>query len=360
MFGQRKVMLGWAGLLCASLSVGCAANSTGNESGAVSDNTGSSSNKLVAGSGPYSIRGTILGPTNAPIQGALVQLTGTMQAQTVSAADGSYSFTGLGTGSYSIAATLSGCNFGAARNGINFPSGSVTTVTQQFQGYSTSSGSVCSSTPSSAGPTGPQGPMGPVGPMGPEGSVGPMGPMGPAGPMGPVGSVGPMGPVGPAGLQGPAGPAGADGAPGMVGPRGATGPQGPAGVSVAHVATLGDDVVFDRTFVNKRILSMTVPPGAYVLSAEIPVVTAEGFNGADLSCGFYVNDELDPPSRVDSFTIHTLPPAASGASYVLHRQFAATVVSGEIKLFCDRYAGDPVTVHGATFVATSVSSIQTH
>jgi hypothetical protein len=209
---------------------------------AASEKTGEVSAHLVVGGGPFSIVGTIVGPTSAPIAGAVIQLGGSLQAQTVSNASGAYSFSGLGAGNYSVGATLAGCAFGATRNNIIFANGQTTaTVTQQFQGTATGSGSVCASTPSSAGPAGPPGPQGPagaVGPTGPAGAQGPAGPAGADGAPGPIGPIGPMGLPGPQGLQGvtgpggpsgPQGPAGATGAQGPAGAAGATGPAGPAG-----------------------------------------------------------------------------------------------------------------------------------
>ena len=90
--------------------------------------------------------------------------------------------------------------------------------------------------------------------IGPQGSVGPTGVTGPPGPTGANGATGSTGPTGP---------------PGPTGATGATGPQGPAGISDVY-QTHGVNSPFGESGFTV-LASLTLPAGAYSLSAIVPV-----------------------------------------------------------------------------------------
>src|SRR5262245_26550639 len=68
---------------------------------------------LVQGAltGPITISGAITGGDGLPVSGVTVHLDGSRQAVAVTAASGTYSFSGLFPASYSVRPTLAGCSF---------------------------------------------------------------------------------------------------------------------------------------------------------------------------------------------------------------------------------------------------------
>jgi hypothetical protein len=60
---------------------------------------------------------------NVGVAGATVNLTGTTTASQTSAADGSYLFTGLPAGSYTVTPTLSGTNFSPTSQSVSITTG---------------------------------------------------------------------------------------------------------------------------------------------------------------------------------------------------------------------------------------------
>ena len=98
--------------------------------------------------------------------------------------------------------------------------------------------------------TGPEGKPGPQGQPGPQGVPGPAGPVGPAGPGGATGPAGPAGATGPAGPQGPIGPSDVYG----VYP----------GVNASTTICVGAQC----TGFGTDIMSMTLSPGFYLVTAK--------------------------------------------------------------------------------------------
>jgi hypothetical protein len=85
------------------------------------------------------------------------------------------------------------------------------------------------------------------------------------------------GPKGATGLQGTAGQPGAKGA---TGPKGTTGDQGPAGSSVAYAKYSGHFEI--STGVD--VVTVTVPPGRYTLSATVDASAALDHEDTDTFC----------------------------------------------------------------------------
>lgn len=168
--------------------------------------------------GSFVISGTIAS-SKGPVSGALVKLTGGETRQAYSDSAGKYSIPGLGSGSYTLAATAGTSCGTSAPTQLNNMSSSIT-VDLALEGTG------CATLTAVVGPTGPTGPAGAAGPAGATGATGAQGVAGPAGATGAVGALGPTGPMGPLGLQGIQG---AMGPMGPAGPQGAQGPAGPAG-----------------------------------------------------------------------------------------------------------------------------------
>jgi hypothetical protein len=278
---------------------------------ASSELTGDTSSAIVVGNGPFSISGSVFGPTHAPIQGAVVQLGGALQAQTVSDASGNYSFSGLGGGTYSVSATLAGCSFGPPRNNISLAA-ATPTATEQFQGTSTGPGSVCASTPTSAGPPGPPGPQGP---QGVPGQAGPPGPPGPSGapvafydynifPLGPANDALPFEPI------------------------------------TSFVGPLVNDPVPPAV-----VFQMTLPAGAYFFTASVNGTAELPSDGPFVSVHMVCQiNQLNQPSPIGPFT---LVPVISQA--VIFQQLTWSAVGNvvadssgvvaPVQVLCEQFGG---------------------
>ena len=152
----------------------------------------------------FAISGSVR-TSGGPIQGALVSVSGTTQAATLSGTNGAYTLSGLPAGSYQL--TVRGpanCTFTPSIINLNNLGEN---VTRDFIG----AGSGCAG-PGGVGipgPTGPTGPTGPRGATGANGLAGATGATGAQGLPGVPGPVGPQGPAGPQGVPGPPGPAAA-------------------------------------------------------------------------------------------------------------------------------------------------------
>ena len=124
---------------------------------------------------------------------------------------------------------------------------------------------------------GARGPRGPAGDSAEEGSggvqviagtEGPQGFPGPAGPFGERGDRGERGEQGPPGVQGERGERGLRG---ETGERGEQGPRGNAGAAAGYSETQSADVKLLGKTSSTNILSKTLPPGSYVVSATVPL-----------------------------------------------------------------------------------------
>jgi len=82
------------------------------------------------------------------------------------------------------------------------------------------------------------------------------------------------GPAGEAGLQGPQGPMG------FMGPQGPAGPAGPAGASSATFA-YGTGVKLGEPGTYTLVARTTLPPGSWVLQANVRVYYGTAFSGAE-------------------------------------------------------------------------------
>lgn len=81
---------------------------------------GSSSSTTSAGSGAYTISGTVtLAGGTTPLAGVSVKLTGISAGTVTTASDGTYSFTGLDNGTYTITPSLTGYTFTPATVSVN-------------------------------------------------------------------------------------------------------------------------------------------------------------------------------------------------------------------------------------------------
>src|SRR6476660_6187577 len=69
--------------------------------------------------GTLSIMGTIFDARGNPLSGVTVRLAGSRQASAMTGANGTYAFTMLGAGSYSVQPTLSGCTFAPSVVNLN-------------------------------------------------------------------------------------------------------------------------------------------------------------------------------------------------------------------------------------------------
>ena len=139
--------------------------------------------------------------------------------------------------------------------------------------------------PGEAGQTGVQGPPGPAdgppGPPGPRGAAGTQGATGPPGPPG-AGVEGPTGPTGATGPTGETGATGATGDAGAAGTQGLPGPAGPPGPSTA-LRTFQGAVPVGTDPNNATVVSLTLDPGSYALSAKL-YVTHNELLSFDVTC----------------------------------------------------------------------------
>jgi hypothetical protein len=248
------------------------------------------------------------------------------------------------------------------------------------------------------GPAGPAGAQGPKGDTGTTGATGPQGPAGPTGPTGPTGATGATGPAGPKGDTGATGPAGAagtgatvadvaasgscgtvagvsvtDGAghtsivcDGKTGATGAAGPAGAAGQSTLYFTKTSLPVTLPPAFGLSAVLSLTVPPGSYLVRG-ILTVQDDGDGHAmqptpsDVTCSIdsptngrvasaRVASQVVPRSTIASFAFMTL--ALEGPE--------VTSTSDTLQLNCvnsnDRLTGSSAMLKG-TLSAVSVQSV---
>jgi len=109
------------------------------------------------------------------------------------------------------------------------------------------------------------------------------GPRGAAGPRGARGITGVTGPAGPPGPTGPTGPTGAAGPPGPIGP------SGPSGATAVYFTSQkpGQEVPITTATETApaTVLSETLPPGAYLVSATAEVVMVAYGSGSYASAG---------------------------------------------------------------------------
>lgn len=149
--------------------------------------------------------------------GASLTLTGAVNIQSASAADGVLCARNDGRVSFQ------------RRPGKGCPAGYVKINLAKDGGETGPTGAI--------GATGPIGASGPAGVAGPTGASGVEGATGPAGEVGPAGAVGATGPTGLTGVTGATGPTGAMGSTGITGSTGATGPTGLTGTTGVTGAT---------------------------------------------------------------------------------------------------------------------------
>lgn len=173
-----------------------------------------------------------------------------------------------------------------------------------------------------------------------QGPQGPPGPIGPVGPQGVQGDVGPQGPQGLQGLQGQAGAQGPAGPTGERGPQGETGPQGPAGPS-----GYGDAYVFSSQenlgqppLGVRNAFDVTLPPGKYILTAKVEMVTHGGGSIVSLVSCDLKGDTSKANDVVLDTTMMTKNHLSARDSLVLTAGHEVTL-SGQILVVCFNTSG---------------------
>jgi Collagen triple helix repeat (20 copies) len=144
----------------------------------------------------------------------------------------------------------------------------------------------------------------------------------PAGPQGPAGVPGPKGSTGPAGPKGAAGP---------TGPTGATGAVGPP--STASAYSTGNDFVSVPASQSDAIVSLTLPPGHYILTAAIGARMNDSSNDGYGLCDFATSGTATfyPGGNRDSNLVRA---DLSGNEEDIPLTAGVTVTSGTIFVGC--------------------------
>lgn len=350
-----------AGLACLPLASGACSNASGEVE----------KTNAAATLATITISGTVSGQ-QGPIAGAVVSVTGTMQASGLSSTSGAYAVS-VAPGSYQV--TIGGlpkCTFTPTTINLNYVKAN---VVQSFVGTGSTCGNgivtIVQGPPGptgSAGPAGPQGVPGPAGPpgaqgpAGPPGLVGPIGPTGPTGAAGPAGVAGPQGSVGakgdpgPAGVAGPKGDPGQPGVPGPAGPKGDPGPAGPPAAGALASFTTGFNSVnqvFLTHNVQADVMSLTVPPGAYFVNVVLDILSESGTGRSQVRC------TISPfPGAAPSWNIALQPVDAFGdvfdTSAVMSFSEVVSADGGVITVRCFKTAAsnqDPAVVYQARMMA---------
>jgi para-nitrobenzyl esterase len=98
--------------------------------------------------GSLSVSGTITDANGNPLAGVTIQLSGSSQATATTDASGTYAFTGLSAGSYSVQPSLSGCSFTPSVANLNNLTAS---ATADFSGQGASCGGTAANSGATAG-----------------------------------------------------------------------------------------------------------------------------------------------------------------------------------------------------------------
>jgi hypothetical protein len=169
-----------------------------------------------------------------------------------------------------------------------------------------------------------------------------------------VGPRGTTGPSGATGAMGPSGATGATGATGTTGATGAAGTMGPVGPSEAFNATAASgpgDIGLSPTFTT--VLSFTLPPGSYVLNAEVVAANQSTTTDADVRCTLFSQTD---PQMTDTSVVHV--PAGSSAAIPLQGVQDIAGTSSFQSLQCRKSANVTITIgEDPEFTAIMVGTI---
>jgi hypothetical protein len=147
---------------------------------------------------------------------------------------------------------------------------------------------------------------------------------------------------GPTGPQGPQGKTGTKGATGAAGAKGATGAKGDTGTAGANGTGPAFEVFGTNKAIPGQVVAQTLPPGAYVLSADLSLTNTSTTTAAEVACTLAGGGEMEA----------TIPKEASTTmSLSISSTFGAATA---VALSCTGPAG--VTATYANMIATQVKS----
>jgi len=149
---------------------------------------------------------------------------------------------------------------------------------------------------------------------------------------------------GPAGLQGPQGPAGAPGAPGVPGVPGARGPSN-------GYSSLDDGPISINSSAETPVVSVTLPPGSYIMVAKLVPFAASG--GADAA----VCDLLDPTGVLVDRGESALNSTTISFDTVTLAGPLTTVGGGTARVQCKADLGSGIEILHAHLTAIALGSV---
>jgi hypothetical protein len=207
---------------------------------------------------------------------------------------------------------------------------------------------------------GPPGLKGDTGAQGPQGVTGAQGPQGIAGGQGSQGVKGDMGATGAQGSQGLKGDTGAQGPQGVKGDTGPQGQPGVAGVAgnTTYVSHGSNQAYPTLSADNLVVITMTLPPGSYVVSAQTDLFTANTTKNGTAVCN------MRNAGRYFSGTLVTLPKAAdTNGTYVSLSNLGWVTVSAAdaiVYLFCSDFNARQTAATGISINAVAVTATATN